>query len=111
MKKFKNVIALLLAALLVISLAGCGSSASTDTYNSTAAAEQSETANASDDSENTESNVPGDFPGEPPEGGPGGTPPDKPDGNGGPGGAPGGAPGGSSADIDYSSSVEITSAD
>ena len=43
----------------------------------------------------------------PPEGGPGGTPPEKPDGNGG----PGGAPGGSSADINYSGAVEISSAD
>ena len=55
--------------------------------------------------------MPDDFPGELPEGGPGDTPPDKPDGNGGPGGAPGGAPGGSSADIDYTASVEITSGD
>ena len=92
MKKLKNMIALLLAVLLVFSLAACGSSAST-------AAEQSQTADASDNSENTESNVPGDFPGE--------TPPDKPDGNGG----SGGAPGGSSADIDYTASVEITSGD
>ena len=54
-------------------------------------------------------------------GGPGGTPPEKPDGNGGPGGTPpekpdgnggpGGAPGGSSADINYSGAVEISSAD
>ena len=57
----------------------------------------------------------------PPEGGIGGTPPEKPDGNGGPGGTPpekpdgnggpGGAPGGSSADINYSGAVEISSAD
>ena len=44
----------------------------------------------------------------PPDGEPNGTPPDKPDGN---GGGPGGAPGGSSADIEYSGAVEITSAD
>ena len=61
-------------------------------------------------------------PGDPPEGfgGSGGTPPEKPDGNGGPGGTPpggfgggmpGGGPGGSSADIDYSGAVEISSAD
>ena len=59
--------------------------------------------------------------GTPPEGGIGGTPPEKPDGNGGPGGTPpekpdgnggpGGAPGGSSADINYSGAVEISSAD
>ena len=59
----------------------------------------------------------GDLPGDPPEGNP---PGDPPDGRGGPGGThpggfgggmPGGGPGGSSADIDYSGSVEITSAD
>ena len=98
MKNLRKMIALLLAPLLVLSLSTCGSSASFDTGNTTTAAEQSETADASDNSENTNSNVPGDFPGEPPEGGPGGTPPD---GNDGPGenGGPGGAPGGSSADI------------
>jgi hypothetical protein len=72
----------------------------------------------------------GEAPGEPPEGmgGPGGgmgtppdgvpggemgTPPDGiPGGMGGPGGGmPGGGPGSSSADIDYSGAVEITSAD
>ena len=54
------------------------------------------------------------FPGNPPDGnGPGGTPPDgmPPDGKGGPGGMPGGAPGSSSADIDYTGAVEITSAE
>ena len=127
MKNLRKMIALLLAPLLVLSLSTCGSSASFDTGNTTTAAEQSETADASDNSENTNSNVPGDFPGELPEGGPGGTPPDgnggpgenggpggtPPDGNGGPGenGGPGGAPGGSSADIDYTAFVEITSGD
>ena len=67
----------------------------------------------------------GERPGDPPEGAQGegmGTPPgDPPDGNGGPGGTPpggfgggkpGGAPGsGSSADIEYSGSVEISSTD
>ncbi len=133
----KDMIAFLLAVLMVISLAACGSSASTETDNTTTAAEQSETADTStaaeqsetadttataeqsetadtstaaersetadtnDNSENTDSNVPGDFPGEAPEGGPGGTPPD---GNGSPGGS-------SSAEIDYTASVLITSAD
>ena len=110
MKNLRKMIALLLAALLALSLTACGSSASTDSNNTTAAAEQSENVNSDESTENadTESNVPGDSSGEAPEGGPGGTPPD---GNGGPGGTPGGAPGGSSADIDYSGSVEITSAD
>ena len=58
----------------------------------------------------------GTPPGDPPDGpgGPGGTPPgDPPDGNGGPGGTPpgGGGPGGSSADIDYSGAVEISTGD
>ena len=63
----------------------------------------------------------GSSAGTPPEGSTGGTPPEKPDGNGGPGGTPpekpdgnggpGGAPGGSSADINYSGAVEISSAD
>ena len=60
----------------------------------------------------------GETPGAPQEGmgGPGGgmgTPPDGiPGGKGGPGGGmPGGGPGSSSADIDYSGAVEITSAD
>ncbi|MBR2122718.1 MAG: hypothetical protein IJ930_07340 [Lachnospiraceae bacterium] len=110
MKNLRKMIALLLAALLALSLAACGSSASTDSNNTTAAAGQSENVKSDESTENadTESNVPGDFSGKAPEGGPGGTPPD---GNGGPGGIPGGVPGGSSADIDYSGSVEITSAD
>ena len=73
---------------------------------------------ADDSTAEKENNVSGSTPSEkpdgdgssvgtPPEGGPGGTPPEKPDGNGG----PGGAPGGSSADINYSGAVEISSAD
>ena len=116
MKKLRKIIALLLAALLVFSLAACGSSVSTDTDNTTAEAEQSESVNSGECSENagTESIVPADFPGEPPEGGPGGTPPEGGPGGtppGGNGGTPGGMPGGNRADIDYSGSVEITSAD
>ena len=121
MKNFRKTIALLAVTSLVFSVSACSSSASTDSKDTGNITEQTEEVmNSGDDSENAESNVPGDFPGEPPEGGsggtppeggPGGTPPDKPDGNGGPGGAPGGAPGGSSADIDYSGTIEITSAD
>ena len=121
MKNFRKTIALLAVTSLVFSVSACSSSASTDSNDTGNTTEQTEeVTNSGDDSENTESNVPGDFPGEPPEGapggtppegGPGGTPPDKPDGNGGPGGAPGGAPGGSSTDIDYSGTIEITSAD
>ena len=121
MKNFRKTIALLAVTSLVFSVSACSSSASTDSKDTGNITEQTEEVmNSGDDSENAESNVPGDFPGEPPEGGsggtppeggPGGTPPDKPDGNGGSGGAPGGAPGGSSADIDYSGTIEITSAD
>ena len=121
MKNLRKTIALIVVTSLVFSVSACSSSASTDSKETGNITEQAEeVTNSGDDSENTESNVPGDFPGEPPEGGPGGTPPeggpngtppDKPDGNGGPGGAPGGAPGGSSADIDYSGTIEITSAD
>ena len=110
MKNDKKVIALILAALLVFSLAACGSNTSSDPANTEAQQTESvsDSGSASDASENnsgSEANVPGDPPGEAPEGGPGGTPPD---GN---GGRPGGTPGGSSADIDYSASVEISSAD
>ena len=105
MKNLKKMIALLLTALLIFSLSACQSSASTDSDNTTAKAEQSEAVNTEDGSETADSNVPGDFPGEPPEGGPGGTPPD---GNGGFGGGPGGN---SSSDIDYTGAVEISSTD
>ena len=113
MKKFGNMIALLLTALLIFSLAACGSSTSADSKNTGNTAEQTEkAADSGDDTENKESTMPGEPPegspdGTPPEGGPGGTPPDKPDGNGG----PGGAPGGSSANINYSGAEEITAGD
>ena len=118
----KKTIALILsAALLLMILTACG--------NTTASATSEETAPSITESSAAPSS---DLPGEPPEGnppgdppdgngGPGGTPPgDPPDGNGGPGGTPpggfgggmsGGGPSGSSADIDYSGAVEISSAD
>lgn len=109
MKNLRKMIALLLAALLAFSLAACGNSLSTDSkIANNAAGQTEEAANNVENSETAESNVPGDFPGEPPEGNQGGTSPDKPDEN---GGLPGGAPGGNSADIDYTASVEIDSAD
>ena len=116
MKNFRKMTALLAAALLVFSMPAYAGSASTDSGNATAKEEQSENTDTKGGSEIAESNVPGDFPGEPPEGGPGGTPPEKPDGDGDPGGTPpeggpGGAHGGSSADIDYTGTVEITSGD
>ena len=115
MKNIRKAIALLLAALLVISLAACGSQTSDDPADTSDVEQQTEAVSdfgsdtdAGDNSSANETGVPGDPPGEPPEGGPGGTPPD---GKGGPGGAPGGAPGGSSEDIDYTGAAEITSAD
>ncbi len=116
--KMRNVTAFLLTVLMVISLAACGSNASTDSENTDSAAEQTDVAAGTEDaenaaeqtetadgtdgsSENEESNVPGEppegdpgeFSGEPPEGGPGGTPPD---GHGGPGDS--GGNGGQKAD-------------
>ena len=112
MKHMKQMLALLMAVLLVLSLAACGNSTSSDSTSTNTTTEQTEIAAASDEASAAERNVPG----EPPEGGSGGTPPDgqggpggtPPDGQGGPGGGPGGS---SSADIDYSGAVEIASAD
>ena len=98
MKKFIAII--LSAALLLMTLTACGSSATSATSEE-AAQPITETSAAPS----------GEMHGEPPEGNP---PGDPPDGNGGPGGSGGGmpgGPGGSSADIDYSGAVEISSAD
>ena len=89
----KQKLCILLAALLATgALTACGS-----TSNTTAPA--------------SHASAPARAEGTPPDGSAPGAPPDgqgaPPDGNGG----PGGAPGGSSADIDYSGAVEITSAD
>ncbi len=124
MKKLKNILAILLTAVLVCSLCACGESTSNDTTGSDSQletesnSEVTPTAGEEESGNNKDSENPGspsgDFPGEPPEGGPDGNPPDKPDGNDGPGGSGGlgGAPGGNSnADIDYIGAVEITSAD
>ena len=120
----KKILCILLSLIMIFSLCACGSSASESaavTETETEAV-STETAEASEQA-STEGTPSGEMPGEPPEGGgPGGTPPgDPPDGKGGPGGTPpgdppsggmpGGAPGSSSADIDYSGAVEISSAD
>ncbi len=119
----KKILCILLSMIMVFNLCACGSSASESaavTETETEAV-STETAEASEQA-STEGAPSGDMPGEPPEGGgPGGTPPgDPPDGKGGPGGTPpggfgggmpGGGPGGSSAEIDYSGAVEISSAD
>ena len=112
MKHMKQMLALLMAVLLVFSLAACGNSTASDSTSTNTTTEQTEIAAASNEATASESNIPG----EPPEGGTGGNPPDgqggpggtPPDGQGGPGGGPGGS---SSADIDYSGAVEIASAD
>jgi hypothetical protein len=82
MKRIRATIAILTALLLVFGLCACGAGAT----------------NGSADTADTQTGGPDGAPGEPPEGGPGG--------QGGPGGAPGGS---SSADIDCSGAVEITS--
>ena len=122
----KKILCILLSLIMIFSLCACGSSASESaavTETETEAV-STETAEASEQA-STEGAPSGEMPGDPPEGASGegmGTPPgDPPDGNGGPGGTPpgdppsggmpGGGPGGSSADIDYSGAVEITSAD
>ena len=124
----KKTISLILSALLLLSvLTGCGNAANTTTSTDTtvSAAEETVSTEAEAVTEEAAEAPSGDMPGEPPAGGegPGGTPPeDPPDGNGGPGGTPpgdppsGGMPGGapgssSSADVDYTAAVEITSAD
>ena len=137
----KKTLAVLLSALLLMTvLCACGTDAAaeaiaeeeTGTVNEEEAAENTSENRPGQPPEGMPEGFPGEppegfsgerpegFPGEPPEGFSGGTPPEKPDGSGGPGGMPpggfgggmpGGGPGGSSADIDYSAAVEITSAD
>ena len=121
----KKILCILLSLIMIFCLCACGSSAS----ESAAVTETETEADSTEPAEATEQapveDAPsGEMPGNPPEGASGegmGTPPgDPPDGNGGPGGTPpggfgggmpGGGPGGSSADIDYSGAVEISSAD
>ncbi|MBQ9033215.1 MAG: hypothetical protein IJ107_00930 [Lachnospiraceae bacterium] len=104
-----------LSALLVFSLCACGSS-TTESAVVTEAETEAVSTETAESTEQTQAEEPpsGELPGDPPDGAPGegmGTPPgDPPDGNG--GGMPGGAPGSSSsADLDYSGAVEISSAD
>ena len=104
MKNMKQLLALLTAVLMVFSLAACGNSTANDSIDTEQTEITADTGEASSDAGSS-------IPDAPPEGGPGGPPPD---GQGGPGGTPPGGqggPGGSSADIDYSGAVEITSAD
>ena len=127
MKKTLTVI--LSAALLLTAFTACGGAASAATEaTETARTETAEAVEAADTAaaadapggQAPQGTPPGDPPGDPPGGfggGPGGPPSGDPPGGsgGGPGGPPpggfGGGPGGSSADIDYTGAVEITSAD
>ena len=111
-------------SVLAMLLSACGSSKeTTQTAESTPAAETTEATeapvtgataepseSASPESSAETDDAQGTPPGDPPDGngGPGGTSPGDPPSGGMPGGAPGGS---SSADIDYSGAVEITSAD
>ena len=121
MKHTKKLFALLMSATLILGLAACGNGAANNTTSANTTTEQVETTTDSGEtSSNTANSTASDVPGTPPDGqsGPDGTPPGDPpqggpegtppDGQGGPGGGPGGS---SSADIDYSGAVEITSAD
>ena len=121
MKTFRKMTALLMTAAMTFCLCAFGTVTAAAANDTTALAEQTEV------SENTAPGAPPEkpgapenengFPGDPPEGGPGGMPSgDRPEGmNGGPGGTPpggfGGGMPGSSADIEYSGAVEITSAE
>ena len=100
----KKVLCILMSVLLLVTLfSACASGTGSET---TAAGSENETAASTAAAEN--GGAPdGTSPGDPPDGngGPGGTPPD---GNGGSGGVPGGS---SSADLDYSGAVEISSGD
>ena len=112
----KKILCILLSLIMVFGLCACGSSSTENTAAAVAEtnAVSTETAEVTEQAPAGEAPS-GKMPGDPPDGAPGegmGTPPgDPPDGapN---GGMPGGAPGSSSsADIDYSGAVEITSAD
>lgn len=110
MKKYRGLTAFLLALTLCASLAGCGSTESaTSNTSNTEVTNEATTESVADEGEKDD-----DRPGDPPDGEkPDGERPDAPpDGNGGGGNPPGGGfGGGSSADIDYTASVEISSAD
>ena len=112
MKKYRKLSAFALALALCFSLTACGTTA-TDTASTetTEAATELTTASITEDisTETTAASPDNDRPGDSPSGD---RPDAPPDGNG-PGGTPpgGGGPGGSSADIDYTGAVEITSAD
>ena len=115
MKKYRGLTAFLVALTLCLSLTACGATetATTDPTATTEVTTEATTETVADEGEKED-----DRPGDPPDGEKPGNPPDDerpdapPDGNGGGGTPPGGGfGGGSSADIDYTASVEISSAD
>ena len=107
MKKYRGLTAFLVAFTLCVSFSGCGS---TETTTSDTSSNIEVTTEATTESTHEESLNDSDRPGDPPDGEkPDGERPDAPpDGNGGGGTPPGG---GSSADIEYTAAVEISSAD
>ena len=101
MKKYRRLSAFVLALTLCFSLAACGTTeSSTGTASSETEITTEITTETSADGTTDAAEKPDDRPGDPPSGD---RPDAPPDGNGG--------PGGSSADIDYTGAVEITSAD
>ena len=119
MKRNIGLTALLAALTFCATLSGCGS---TETSASDTTANTEVTAEAAAESDADKAEKDDDRPGDPPDGEkpdskpdgekPDGEKPDAPpDGKGGGGNPPGGGLGGSSADIDYTASVEISSAD
>ena len=111
MKKYRRLSAFVLALTLCFSLAACGTTElSTGTASSETEITTEITTETSADGTTDAAEKPDDRPGDPPSGD---RPDAPPDGNGGPDGTPpgGGGPGGSSANIDYTGAVEITSAD
>ena len=108
-----KILCILLSLIMFFSLCACGSSTTerTAVTETETEAASKETAEATEQT-HAEDAPSGEKPGDPPDGNvPGGemgTPPDGAPGDGMPGGAPGS---GSSADIDYSGAVEISSAD
>ena len=110
MKKYRGLTAFLVAFMLCVSLSGCGS---TETTTSDTSSNTEVTTEATTESTQEESLNDSDRPGDPPDGGkPDGERPDAPpDGKGGGNPPGGGFGGGSSADIDYTAAVAISSAD
>ncbi|OPZ19930.1 MAG: hypothetical protein BWZ04_02181 [Firmicutes bacterium ADurb.BinA205] len=110
MKKYRGLTAFLVAFTLCVGLSGCGS---TETTTSDTSSNTEVTTEATTESTQEESLNDSDRPGDPPDGGkPDGERPDAPpDGKGGGNPPGGGFGGGSSADIDYTAAVAISSAD